>query len=106
MPSAAVPLLMLSRFGSQLAGSVFYIIQTSLRQVITREEVLGRMNASYRFLTMGSAPVGFFLGGVLGNSIGLGGTLVVGGVGMLLPVVWLFCSPVRALRTVDAQEHW
>jgi hypothetical protein len=64
------------------------------------------MNASYRFLTMGIAPVGFFLGGVLGNSIGLGGTLVIGGVGTLLPVVWLFCSPVRALRAVDAQEHW
>ena len=106
MPSAAVPLLMLSRFGAQLAGSVFYIIQTSLRQVITPEEVLGRMNASYRFLTMGIAPVGFFLGGVLGNPIGLGGTLVIGGVGTLLPVVWLFCSPVRALRAVDAQEHW
>jgi MFS family permease len=105
LPSAAVPLLMLSRFGAQLAGSVFYIIQTSLRQVITPEEVLGRMNASYRFLTMGIAPVGFFLGGVLGNASGLGGTLVIGGVGTLLPVVWLFCSPVRALRAVDAQEH-
>ncbi len=99
VPSATVPLLMVAQFGSQLAGSVFYIIQTSLRQVITPEEMLGRMNASYRFLTYGIVPVGSLLGGVLGSSIGLTATLAVGGVGTLLPVVLLFLSPVRSLRT-------
>jgi hypothetical protein len=36
--------------------------------------------------------------------IGLRATLVVAGVGVLLPMVWLFFSPIRALHIVDFQE--
>jgi len=37
---------------SQMMGAIFYINQTSLRLAITPDHMLGRMNASYRFLTM------------------------------------------------------
>lgn len=101
VPFSAAPVLMFAQFGSGLAGSVFYILQTSSRQVITPEQLLGRMNASYRFLTIGIAPVAFFLGGVLGQIIGLWGTMLVGAAGMLIPVVTLFLSPVRRLREIE-----
>jgi hypothetical protein len=45
------------------------------------------------------------LGGVLGEMIGLRATLMVAGVGLLLPTVWLFFSPIRAMRMVDFQAE-
>ena len=45
------------------------------------------------------------LGGVLGEMIGLRATLMVAGVGLLLPTVWLFFSPIRAMRMVDYQAE-
>jgi MFS family permease len=105
LPFGATLWLGLAQVVSQMMGAIFYINQTSLRLAITPDHILGRMNASYRFLTMGAIPLGSFLGGVLGETIGLRATLVVGGLGMLLPVVWLLRSPARALQAIDAQTH-
>jgi MFS family permease len=105
LPFGAMLWLGLAQIVSQMMGAVFYINQTSLRLAITPDHMLGRMNASYRFLTMGAIPVGSFLGGVLGETIGLRATLIVGGIGMLLPVVWLLRSPARALQTIDAYAN-
>lgn len=98
-----VGLLMTAQFGSQAMGATFVIIQTSLRQVRTPDRVLGRMNASYRFLTMGTIPVGALIGGVLGEAVGLRATLVAGGLGALLSVVWLVLSPARGLREIGQE---
>lgn len=101
--SSGVALLIAAQFGAQSMGAVFAIIQTSLRQVRTPDHLLGRMNASYRFLTMGTIPIGSLLGGALGETVGLRGTLLIGGLGMLLPVIWLLVSPARKLRAVEAE---
>src|SRR5437763_6188886 len=77
---SAVMLLLAAQGGSQPMGGIFFVVQTSVRQVITPDNVRGRMNASYRFLTMGIIPIGSFLGGVLGGMIGLRATLVVASV--------------------------
>jgi MFS family permease len=52
---------------SSVGGAVFGINQLSYRQRITPEHLLGRMNASMRFLMWGAAPVGGLLGGALGE---------------------------------------
>jgi MFS family permease len=98
LPTAAALLLAIAQGVSQAMGAVFFINQTSLRQAITPEHLLGRVNASYRFLTMGAIPLGSLLGGVLGTFIGVRTTLLVGVLGGLLAVVWLVCSPARTLR--------
>jgi MFS family permease len=98
LPFGAMLWLGLAQVVSQMMGAIFYINQTSLRLAITPDHMLGRMNASYRFLTMGALPLGSLVGGVLGETIGLRATLVVGGIGMLLPVIWLLRSPARSLR--------
>jgi len=57
-------------------GSVVYNInQVSLRQAITPHRMQGRMNATMRFMVWGTMPIGSFLGGILGNTIGLRPTL-------------------------------
>ncbi|MCB0122697.1 MAG: hypothetical protein KDE58_10660, partial [Caldilineaceae bacterium] len=71
IPIAAVVVLGVAQCASQMMGAVFYINQTSLRQMLTPDTMLGRISASYRFLTMGMIPLGALLGGTLGEMIGL-----------------------------------
>lgn len=104
-PARAVVLLLAAQGGSAVAGGAFVVIQTGVRQTRTPDSLRGRMNASYRFLTMGIIPLGSLVGGVLGGMIGLRPTLVVAGLGTLLPIVWLVFSPVRALRALEDDER-
>jgi hypothetical protein len=98
LPFGAALWLGLAQALSQMMGAIFYIHQTSMRLAGTPDHMLGRMNASYRFLTMGMIPLGSFVGGVLGEMIGLRATLVIGAVGMLLPAVWLLRAPIQSIQ--------
>ncbi|WP_434739620.1 MFS transporter [Micromonospora sp. SH-82] len=69
----------------------------SLRQAITPEELLGRMNAGYRLVSWGTLPIGGLLGGVLADLVGLRPALYVTGVCFLSAVVVIVRSPVRGL---------
>ena len=91
----AVPLLIAAQFLGSLGGTIYSINQLTLRQTMTPERLQGRMNASMRFIVIGAMPLGALLGGVLGQTIGLWPTLVVGAAGRLLPVLWVWFSPVR-----------
>jgi hypothetical protein len=58
----------------------------------------GRMSATMRFIVIGAMPIEAMLGGILGRLLGLWPTLVVGAMGRLLPVLWVWFSPVRTLN--------
>ncbi|GAA1040674.1 hypothetical protein GCM10009557_62620 [Virgisporangium ochraceum] len=72
----------------------FNIVQLSYRQTICPDRLLGRMNATMRFVMWGPMPVGGLLGGVLGTALGLRTTMWIVAVGLGLPVLWLVFSPV------------
>jgi MFS family permease len=60
------------------AGIVFWnVVTVSLRQRITPDRLLGRMNASYRLVGWGTMPLGAALGGVLAQILGLRGAFLV-----------------------------
>ena len=60
------------------AGIVLWnVITVSLRQRITPDRLLGRMNASYRLVGWGAMPLGAALGGVLAEALGLRGAFLV-----------------------------
>jgi MFS family permease len=84
------------------AATLYQVNQVSLRQAITPARLLGRVNATAEFLRLGAALVGSLLGGLMGNTIGVRKTLVVGSLGSLLSTLWLAVSPIRALRTAPA----
>lgn len=87
-------------------GAVAYNInQVSLRQALCPPRLLGRMNASVRFMVWGSMPVGGFVGGVLGSTIGLRPTLWVAAAGSLGAFAWVRFSPVPAVRTIPTPEE-
>lgn len=79
------------------------INQVSLRQALTPERLLGRSGAGGRFITWGVRPFGALLAGCLGTAFGLRATLAVGAGGGLLAVLWLWLSPLPALRELPAQ---
>lgn len=84
-------------------GVLWSVNATSLRQVITPAGLRGRMNATMRFISWGTIPVGTTLGGVLGGAIGLHTTIVLGAVLHLVVFVPVALSPLRRIR--EMPEH-
>jgi len=102
--STAFPLLVGAMLIAGFGGVTYNVNQVSLRQSITAERMQGRMNATMRFMVWGTIPIGAFVGGVLGNTIGLRATLWVGAVGGLFAFVPLVFSPVPRLRRIPEPE--
>ena len=98
----SVILLILAQLGDG-ADTVFQINQLSLRQAITPERLLGRVNASMHFVGQGAMLLGALVGGLLGDTIGVRPTLLVGAGGSLLVAVMLALSPLRGV-TADPPE--
>jgi MFS family permease len=100
----AVPVIALAEAVWGFAAVVYVVNTVSLRQVITPDRLQGRAAASVRFVTWGVAPLGFLLGGILGERIGLKTTLLVAACGPLLSIFSLLLSPVPRLRRLPASE--
>lgn len=90
-------------FGS--AGAVMYnVAQVSFRQAICPRPLLGRMNATMRFLVWGTMPLGGLLGGWLGTAFGLRNGLWIAAVGAQFAPLWVLFSPLRRMRDVPLPE--
>ena len=74
-PGPLVVLLVLGSAVGELGQIVYAITNVSLRQRYCPEGMLGRVNATMQVLIMGLFPLGALLGGVLGEVIGVRGTL-------------------------------
>lgn len=78
--------------------AVHNITQVSFRQGITPHRLLGRMNATMRFLVWGVTPLGGLAGGALGQLLGPRTTLWIAAAAGLVPVLPVLCSPLRTMR--------
>ena len=99
----AVALLIMAQLGDG-ADTVYQINQLSLRQAITPERLLGRVNASMHFVGQGATLLGALAGGLLGDMIGLRPTLFLGASGGLIVAVLLALSPLRTITSTDTPE--
>jgi MFS family permease len=54
-----------------LTNALWNVVAVSLRQRITPDRILGRINSSYRLVAWGSRPLGAAAGGLLGELLGL-----------------------------------
>lgn len=79
-------------------GVVFSITSISSRQRMSPPHLLGRVNATMRFLILGTMPLGGLLGGLLGTLIGVRPTLWIAATGCLLSFLPAFLSPLRDMR--------
>jgi MFS family permease len=87
---------------SQLLGdsglTIFFIGSLSLRQSITPDRLLGRINASFEFLVGSVGTLGIMVGGLVGQWVGLRPAITIAAVGMLVSTVWLFLSPLQQVH--------
>lgn len=90
--------------GAQLlgdtSGMVYGIVESTVRQTIVPDALLGRVNATIRVLDVGFTAVGSFMAGLIANAIGIRSTMAFAACGMVLSVLWLMLSPVRKLRNL------
>ena len=104
--SGTGPRVVLLTAGAAVTGVgvvVYNVTQVSFRQRLCPPALLGRMNASVRFLVWGSLPLGGLAGGFLGGGIGIVPTLWIAAglhVAAALPV-WL--SPLPRMRDLPRE---
>jgi hypothetical protein len=77
---------------------VYNVAQVTFRQRTCPPALLGRMNASVRFIVWGSMPLGGLLGGWLGHVFGVLPTLWVSVALTLLAALPVLISPLLRMR--------
>jgi MFS family permease len=80
------------------------VVTVSLRQRITPDRLLGRMNASYRLVGWGTMPLGALLGGVLAEALGLRAAFLVAAVITLATLVGFRWVTAEAVARAEAAE--
>jgi MFS family permease len=87
-------------------GNVVYNVnQVSLRQAICPEPMLGRMNATMRFIVWGTIPIGQIIGGLIATVFGSALVAIwIGTIGGLFAFLPVFLSPVRTLREIPQAQ--
>ncbi len=87
-------------------GVVLYnVTAISLTQSLTPERLLGRVNASRRFIVWGTIPLGALVGGALATTIGLRPTIFVGSLGCMLAILPTSLSAVRSINEMPTLEE-
>ncbi|WP_079149339.1 MFS transporter [Streptomyces agglomeratus] len=80
-------------------GAVVYnVAQVSFRQSLCPPGLLGRMNATLRFLMWGTLPLGALAGGALADGFGARTALLCCAAGFLAVPLPLLLSPLRGMR--------
>lgn len=122
---AAIPSFVLTPLASPLAGRgvppqvplvvggvlfsfavvVYNVGQVSFRQRLCPPALLGRMNASVRFIVWGVMPLGGLLGGWLGTHLGVLPTLWIAALGTALAALPVVVSPLLGMRDLETPDH-
>jgi MFS family permease len=89
---------------SGLAIVLWNVVTVSLRQRITPDRLLGRMNAAYRLVGWGTMPIGALLGGVLAEALGLRPTFLVAAGITLATLVGFRWVTAEAVARAEAAE--
>lgn len=95
---AAVPFFVAALIVVSLGAVLFNVTGISLQQALTPTRMLGRMNASRRWVVWGTIPLGSATGGVLAETIGLRPTLFVGAIGASVAFLVLLVEPLRTIE--------
>lgn len=101
--AAAIPLLAAVYLVNGVGIALSTVVALSVRQAVTPDRLLGRVNGTYRFVSYGVISLGALLGGVAGHVFGLRAGLRIGAIGLLGTVVWVLASPLPRMRQTPGQ---
>lgn len=88
---------MLSAAGIML----FDVNLNALQTAVTSDAMRSRVSGAFSSVNYGIRPLGGLVGGVAGDLIGIGPTLIVAAVGGSLSALWLVRSPIMSTRTIE-----
>jgi len=97
--------LALAEFGSAFGVMVLDIAGGTLSAAVVPDRLRARVTGAYMVVNYGVRPLGAFLGGVLGASIGVRPTLWIATVGAIAGLAWLLPSPVMSLRDLPEPDE-
>ena len=92
--------LAVAYFVLSAGNSSITVFSWTIRQTLTPNPVLGRMNGAFRFLVTGIMPFGALFGGWLGETIGIRSTLTVSGLALVVVAVSGRFTPLMKLKSL------
>ncbi|MDQ3128074.1 MAG: MFS transporter [Chloroflexota bacterium] len=103
-PDVALLFLSASIFFASVNNVIYNVSQVSLRQAVTPEHFLGRMNATMRFLVWGTIPIGSLIGAGLSEVVGVRTTIWISAILGLFAFLPVFLSKVRTIQTIPTED--
>lgn len=100
----ALYFLSASFFIAGMMNVVYNVAQVSLRQAITPEHFLGRMNATMRFLVWGTIPIGSLIGAGLSEVVGVRTTIWISAILSCFAFLPVLFSRVRSIQTIPTED--
>lgn len=100
IPGSGLLLLSTAQLLGDALGMIYAIHTVSLRQAITPDALLGRVNASLQLVDEGVAPLGALAGGALAALFGVQTALFIAALHGILACVWIAASPVSRMQTI------
>jgi MFS family permease len=85
-----------------LSNALWNVVAVSLRQRITPDRILGRINSSYRLVAWGTRPLGAAVGGLLGELLGLRAVFAIAAA---LILATLLGMPQLTDTAISTAEH-
>ena len=79
---------------------IYKITQVIYRQRVCPPNLLGRMNASVRFIVWGTQPIGALVGGFLGAVFGIVPVLWITVAGTVLAALPVAISPLMGMKDI------
>lgn len=94
--------MMTVAFAVSGAGSaISSIAGISIRQAVTPQHLIGRMTATYRFVSFGVVAIGALVGGFTGQWLGVRPGILAGAIGIQVTILWVALSPLPRLRDLS-----
>ena len=104
MGSATITLLAVAvQVFAFFGAALFHVNQVTYRQLVTPNRLLGRMNASMKWLMLLGMPAGTLVGSIVAERVGLRAALFVGAIGVLVAPLPLLFSGIASV--VRQPEH-
>lgn len=96
----AATFMMLAQLFGDMTGVIYEILDVTIRQSVTSDERLGRVNSTIRTAEVTLTAIGSVLGGLFAQTAGIRATMGGAVCVMLCATLWLVFSPIRTMKSI------
>ena len=104
VPFAAAWVIACSGVVSSYFITIYNVTQMSLRQEICPPDMLGRMNAIFRFAVWGVMPLGSFVAGIIASWVGVEATMYIFTAASIAAGIAMGFTPAARIRGTSATD--